>query len=102
MLLIIYFYMYIVINIWWEVVVTLIPYTTNELRFIQDRFYYETTGLENNPSRSLYCANAVNSMMGMAVSRLFLDIETIYNNMNMVLNLKIVKSLQILKIAMCF
>jgi predicted metalloendopeptidase len=72
-----------IINIWWEVVVTLIPYTTNELRFIQDRFYYETTGLENNPSRSLYCANAVNSMMGMAVSRLLLDVEPIYNNTKM-------------------
>ncbi|XP_022173800.1 endothelin-converting enzyme homolog isoform X2 [Myzus persicae] len=71
------------INIWWEVVVTLLPYTTNEMRFIQDRFYYETTGLENNPSRSLYCANAVNSMMGMAVSRLLLDIESIYNNTKM-------------------
>ncbi|KAL5244166.1 hypothetical protein ACI65C_011576 [Semiaphis heraclei] len=69
-----------IVNIWWEVVITLLPYTTNEMRFIQDRFYYETTGLENNPSRSLYCANAVNSMMGMAVSRLLLDIETIYNN----------------------
>jgi len=74
------------------VVVTLLPYTTNEMRFIQDRFYYETTGLENNPSRSLYCANAVNSMMGMAVSRLLLDVETINNNTKMVLNLEILKS----------
>lgn len=73
-------------------VVTLLPYTTNEMRFIQDRFYYETTGLENNPSRSLYCANAVNSMMGMAVSRLLLDVETINNNTKMVLNLEILKS----------
>jgi len=65
------------------------PYTSNEMRFIQDRFYFETTGLENNPSRSLYCANAVNSMMGMAVSRLLLEIEPLNNNMKMVLNLKI-------------
>ncbi|XP_025196930.1 membrane metallo-endopeptidase-like 1 isoform X2 [Melanaphis sacchari] len=73
----------IIINVWWEVVVTLLPYTTNEMRFIQDRYYYETTGLENNPSRSIYCANAVNSMMGMAVARLLLDTETIYNNSKM-------------------
>ncbi|KAL4122253.1 hypothetical protein QTP88_014620 [Uroleucon formosanum] len=73
-----------IINTWWEVVVTLMPYTTNEMRYIQDRFYYETTGLENNPSRSLYCANAVNSMMGMAVSRLLLEIEPLSNNMKMV------------------
>lgn len=95
MFLIIYFYILyviLVINIWWEVVVTLLPYTTNEMRFIQDRYYYETTGLENNPSRSIYCANAVNSMMGMAVSRLLVDIESIYNNTKMVLNLKILKS----------
>jgi len=65
------------------------PYTTNEMRYIQDRFYYETTGLENNPSRSLYCANAVNSMMGMAVSRLLLEIEPLNKNMMMVLDLKI-------------
>lgn len=74
---------YAIINIWWEVVVTLLPYTTNEMRFIQDRYYYETTGLENNPSRSIYCANAVNSMMGMAVSRLLVDMESIYNNTKM-------------------
>ncbi|XP_060854532.1 endothelin-converting enzyme homolog isoform X5 [Rhopalosiphum padi] len=72
-----------IINIWWEVVVTLLPYTTNEMRFIQDRYYYETTGLENNPSRSIYCANAVNSMMGLAVSRLLVDMESIYNNTRM-------------------
>ncbi|XP_060862387.1 neprilysin-1-like isoform X2 [Metopolophium dirhodum] len=73
-----------IINTWWEVVVTLMPYTSNEMRYIQDRFYFETTGLENNPSRSLYCASAVNSMMGMAVSRLLLEIEPLHNNMKMV------------------
>jgi len=54
---------------------------------MRDRFNYETTGLEQNPSRSLYCANAVHSMMGMAVSRLLLDIEPIFNNTKMVFNL---------------
>lgn len=56
---------------WWEVVTTVIPYTTSRMRFIQDRFYYETTGLENNPSRSLFCAKSVNLMMGMAVANVF-------------------------------
>ncbi|XP_022176698.1 membrane metallo-endopeptidase-like 1 isoform X3 [Myzus persicae] len=73
----------LIINIWWEAVRTLLPYTTNEMRFLKDRFLYETSGFENNPSRSLYCANAVNTMMGMAVSRLLLDIEQIYRNMKM-------------------
>lgn len=60
------------------------PYTTNQMRFVQDRFYYETTGLENNPSRSIYCANAVNAMMGMAVSYLLVDLKSIDRNKIMV------------------
>lgn len=56
------------------------------MRFIQDRYYYETTGLENNPSRSLQCAEVVNSMMGMAVSYVLVDMESIDRNRQMVLN----------------
>ncbi|XP_022176704.1 neprilysin-11-like [Myzus persicae] len=73
----------LIINIWWEAVCTLLPYTTTELRFIRYRFLQETKIHENNPPRSLYCAHAVNSMMEMAVSHLFLDIEPVYNNMEM-------------------
>lgn len=85
-----FFYLFIisVLNLWWEVVTTLLPFTTNQMRFIQDTFYYETTGLENNPSRSLYCANAVNTMMGMAVSNLLIDLESIEHNKKMVKHLK--------------
>ncbi|VVC39609.1 Hypothetical protein CINCED_3A013094 [Cinara cedri] len=74
------------LNIWWEVVVTLIPYTNNQLRFVQDRFYFDTTGLESSP-RSVYCANAVNSMMGMAVARALVDIESVKTNTNMATNM---------------
>jgi len=54
------------------------------MRFIQERFYFETTGLETNPSRSIYCANSVNTMMGMAVSYLLVDMEPIERNKKMV------------------
>lgn len=74
---------------WWEIVTTLLPYTTNHMRFIQDRYYYETTGLENNPSRSIYCANAVNSMMGMAVSHLLVN-EPIDRNKKMVNRIQLI------------
>ncbi|XP_025418825.1 endothelin-converting enzyme homolog isoform X2 [Sipha flava] len=76
-----------VLNLWWEVVTTLLPFTTNQMRFIQDTFYYETTGLENNPSRSLYCANAVNTMMGMAVSNLLIDLEYLEHNKQMMVEM---------------
>lgn len=93
----------IINNIWWEVITTLLPYTTNQMRFIQDRFYYETTGIENNPSRSIYCASAVNKMMGMAVAYLLVDLKSINRNKNMVVEMienihwafeKIVKELE--------
>lgn len=71
-------------NLWWEVVTTILPFTTNQMRFIQDRFFYETNGIENNPSRSLYCANSVNSMMGMAVSYLLVDIKPLDRYIKMV------------------
>jgi len=71
-------------NLWWEVVTTILPFTTNQMRFIQDRFFYETNGIENNPSRSLYCANSVNTMMGMAVSYLLVDIKPLDRDKNMV------------------
>lgn len=75
-----------VMHLWWEVVTYILPYTTNQMRFIQDRYYYETTGLENNPSRSLHCAEVVNSMMGMAVSYVLVDMESVDHNKQMVLN----------------
>lgn len=85
-----HYYFYIrqisVIHLWWEIVTYILPYTTNQMRFIQDRYYYETTGLENNPSRSLHCAEVVNSMMGMAVSYVLVDMESVDHNKQMVLN----------------
>ncbi|VVC39613.1 Hypothetical protein CINCED_3A004548 [Cinara cedri] len=73
--------------VWWDVVTTLIPYTTNQMRFLQDRYLYDIQGLENNPSRSIYCAEAVNKMMGMAVSRLLMDVELINSYQNMVIEM---------------
>lgn len=64
---------------------TLLPYTTNHMRSIQDIYNYETSGFEYEPSRSIYCANAVNKMMGKAVSYLLVDMEhTINYNAKMV------------------
>jgi len=57
------------------------------MRLIQDRFYYETTGLENDLSRSIYCASSVNSMMGMAVSHVLVDMDPIDQKKKMVLQL---------------
>ncbi|XP_022176702.1 endothelin-converting enzyme homolog [Myzus persicae] len=73
-----------IINIWWEVVGTLFPFTTNEMRFMLDKFSSEATGLENDALRSLSCAYLVNSMMGLAISHVFLAMKPIYNNMSMV------------------
>lgn len=56
------------------------------MRFIENTYYYETTGLENNPSRSLHCAEAVNTMMGMAVSYVLVDMKSVDRNTHMVLD----------------
>ncbi|XP_050432624.1 neprilysin-11 isoform X2 [Adelges cooleyi] len=76
-----------VINIWWEVVSNLLHYTTNRMVFIQNRYVYETTGLENNPSRSIYCSSAVNNLMGMAVSHFLVDLESLNDTKKMMLEM---------------
>ncbi|XP_050537862.1 neprilysin-11-like isoform X2 [Daktulosphaira vitifoliae] len=72
-----------ILSLWWQVVSGLIQYTTNHMIFIQNRYIYETTQLENNPSRSLYCSSAVNQMMGMAVSHLLVEWETTNDSIQM-------------------
>lgn len=43
-------------------------HTTTELRDLFQRAYEQTHAHETVPPRSLQCANAVNDMLGMAVS----------------------------------
>lgn len=55
------------------------------MRFIHDKYGFETTKLIYS-SRSLYCTDIVNTMMGMAVSHVLMNNGTIDGKQNMVLN----------------
>lgn len=55
------------LNLWWSVVESIIPFTTNQMRTLQEKYLYEQNGV-NSSIRSLHCANTVNEMMGLAVS----------------------------------
>ncbi|KAJ8720050.1 hypothetical protein PYW07_012093 [Mythimna separata] len=54
--------------IWIKVVEVMSIHTTTELRDMFQRAYEQTHAHETIPPRSLQCANAVNDMLGMAVS----------------------------------
>ncbi|XP_058446017.1 uncharacterized protein LOC131427110 [Malaya genurostris] len=54
--------------IWWTVVEELILHTTAEIRRLHYDYYKVTTVTEGYTPRSLYCAGAVNKLLGMAVS----------------------------------
>ncbi|GAB0092734.1 neprilysin [Sergentomyia squamirostris] len=54
--------------IWWAVVEELIIHTTTEMRSLHNQYAKSVTSTEGSLSRSLYCANGVNQLMGMAVS----------------------------------
>ncbi|XP_058817652.1 uncharacterized protein LOC131680955 [Topomyia yanbarensis] len=54
--------------IWWTVVEELILHTTTEIRKLHYEYYKVTTVTESYTPRSLYCAGAVNKLLGMAVS----------------------------------
>ncbi|XP_053690953.1 endothelin-converting enzyme homolog [Sabethes cyaneus] len=59
--------------IWWTVVEELILHTTAEIRKLHYEYYKVTTVTEGFTPRSLYCAGAVNKLMGMAVSYAIAD-----------------------------
>ncbi|XP_055715890.1 endothelin-converting enzyme 2 [Phlebotomus papatasi] len=54
--------------IWWAVVEELIIHTTTDMRNLHNQYAKSITSTEGSLSRSLYCANGVNQLMGMAVS----------------------------------
>ncbi|XP_075976734.1 M13 family metallopeptidase neprilysin 5 [Anticarsia gemmatalis] len=54
--------------IWMQVVSVMAVHTTTELRVLYQRAYEQSHSHETSPPRSLQCANAVNDMLGMAVS----------------------------------
>ncbi|XP_053997359.1 neprilysin-4 isoform X1 [Hylaeus anthracinus] len=59
--------------IWWVVVDIVVPHTSESLKKIWREYINEVTNVEVGESKSLLCASAVNELMGMAVSWLFVD-----------------------------
>ncbi|XP_024945787.1 neprilysin-1 isoform X2 [Cephus cinctus] len=59
--------------IWWVVVDTVVPHSSENLRKIWLTHLSLLIDVEITDSRSLHCARAVNQLMGMAVSWLFVD-----------------------------
>ncbi|GLH13636.1 Uncharacterized protein GBIM_18167 [Gryllus bimaculatus] len=54
--------------LWWVMVETLSPHTDRAMRDLKVSYLEEVTDSHTQPARSLFCASAVNRMMGMAVS----------------------------------
>ncbi|XP_043520500.1 neprilysin-11-like isoform X1 [Frieseomelitta varia] len=59
--------------IWWVVVDIIVPHSSDNLKKIWLDYTREVTDVEIGESRSLLCTSAVNELMGMAVSWLFVD-----------------------------
>ncbi|XP_076763055.1 M13 family metallopeptidase neprilysin 5 [Xylocopa sonorina] len=59
--------------IWWVIVDIVAPHSSDNLRRIWLNYVNEMTSVEIGESKSLFCATAVNELMGMAVSWLFVD-----------------------------
>jgi predicted metalloendopeptidase len=59
--------------IWWSVVEDLILHTTNDMRKLYYEYAVQMTSLEGGTTRSIYCSNGVNKMLGMAVSYAIVD-----------------------------
>ncbi|KAL6254536.1 hypothetical protein P5V15_014589 [Pogonomyrmex californicus] len=58
---------------WWVVVDMVVPHSSEKLRHIWYEYVNKLTDVEGGVSQSLICASVVNELMGMAVSRLFVD-----------------------------
>ncbi|XP_076238270.1 M13 family metallopeptidase neprilysin 5 [Calliopsis andreniformis] len=59
--------------IWWVIIDIVVPHSSESLRKIWSAYINEVTSVEIGESKSLFCASAVNELMGMAVSWLFVD-----------------------------
>ncbi|XP_033298235.1 neprilysin-4 isoform X1 [Bombus bifarius] len=59
--------------IWWVIVDIVVPHSSDNLRKIWLDYTRAVTSVEIAESKSLLCASAVNELMGMAVSWLFVD-----------------------------
>lgn len=59
--------------LWLSTVEELILHTTSEMRLLHAEYMRLVIGTEGNSPRSIYCAHAVNSLMGMAVSYALAD-----------------------------
>ncbi|XP_025157578.1 neprilysin-11 isoform X2 [Harpegnathos saltator] len=65
--------------IWWVVVDMVVPHCSEKLRNVWMTYVHKVTDIEVAESKSLCCASDVNQLMGIAVSRLFID-PTFHNN----------------------
>ncbi|XP_043461753.1 endothelin-converting enzyme homolog isoform X2 [Leptopilina heterotoma] len=59
--------------IWWSVIDVITPFASKDLRQIWTTYLDEIMEVEIGESRSMNCATAVNDLMGMAVSWLFVE-----------------------------
>ncbi|XP_014467305.1 PREDICTED: neprilysin-11 isoform X1 [Dinoponera quadriceps] len=65
--------------VWWVVVDMAVPHSSEKLRKAWTTYVNKVMDIEMAESKSLQCASAVNHLMGMAVSWLFID-PTFHNN----------------------
>ncbi|XP_050462016.1 endothelin-converting enzyme homolog [Cataglyphis hispanica] len=65
--------------VWWTVVDTVVPHSSEKLRNIWTTYINKLMEVEIKESKSLHCASTVNKLMGMAVSWLFVD-PTFHSN----------------------
>ncbi|XP_058792667.1 endothelin-converting enzyme homolog isoform X2 [Phymastichus coffea] len=59
--------------IWWTVVDFCVPYVSKELRKIWNTYVQDFIGTKADRSRSLYCSESVNELMGMAVAWMYVN-----------------------------
>nr|XP_031838249.1 neprilysin-4 [Nomia melanderi] len=59
--------------IWWVIIDIIVPHSSENLRDIWLKYVNEITSVEVGDSKSILCAAAVNELMGMAVSWLYVD-----------------------------
>lgn len=64
---------YIELYLWWSVVEELALHTSEDIRRLHKTYTREVTKIDSSETRSSYCANLVNTFMGMAVSYGIMD-----------------------------
>lgn len=50
--------------VWWTVIETVAPYSSEDLRKIRSTYYQKIVEIEATESRSLRCTDTVNELMG--------------------------------------